>query len=163
MQRPLVARLAFCVIVSLSLGYWIMHPPVSQTASPNIVISQIYGAGGNSGASWRNDFIELFNRGNAPVSLAGWSIQYAAATSSSWSKTDLSGTLQPGQYLLVQEGSGGTNGTLLPAADVTGTIAMAATAGKVALVNTTTLLNVSCPSGGGLVDLIGYGTTAKSL
>ena len=161
MQRPLVTRLAFCVIVSLTLGYWMMHPPVSRTASPNIVISQVYGAGGNSGATWRNDFIELFNRGNAPVSLAGWSVQYAAATSSSWSKTDLSGTLQPGQYLLVQQASGGTNGAVLPAADVTGTISMAATAGKVALVNTTTLLSVSCPSGGSLVDLIGYGTTAN--
>ena len=161
MQRPLVIRFSLGVIVSLSLVYLIAHPPVGQTASSNIVISQVYGAGGNSGATWRNDFIELFNRGNAPVALSGWSLQYAAATSSSWSKTDLSGTLQPGQYLLVQQASGGTNGAVLPAADVTGTIAMAATAGKVALVNTTTLLSVSCPSGGGLVDLIGYGTTAN--
>ncbi len=161
MQRPLVIRFSLGVIVSLTLVYWITHPPVSQTASPNIVISQIYGAGGNSGAAWRNDFIELFNRGNAPVTLTGWSVQYAAATSSTWSKTDLSGTLQPGQYLLVQQASGGTNGAVLPAADVTGTIAMAATAGKVALLNTTTLLSVTCPSGGSLVDLIGYGTTAN--
>jgi hypothetical protein len=32
-------------------------------ANAQIVISQIYGGGGNSGASLRNDFVELFNRG----------------------------------------------------------------------------------------------------
>ncbi len=34
--------------------------------SPNVVISQVYGGGGNSGAPFTHDFIELFNRGSAP-------------------------------------------------------------------------------------------------
>ena len=29
-----------------------------------LVISQIFGGGGNSGAPFRNDFIEIFNNGN---------------------------------------------------------------------------------------------------
>ena len=48
--------------------------------SPNVVISQVYGGGGNSGAPFTHDFIELFNRGSAPASLSGWSLQYASST-----------------------------------------------------------------------------------
>lgn len=130
-----------------------------MATSPNIVISQIYGAGGNSGATWRNDFIELFNRGPAPVNLSNWSIQYASSTGTTWQKTDLSGTLQPGQYLLIQQASGGANGAALPTPEVTGTISLAATAGKVALLNSPTLIasGTTCPSGAELVDLVGYG------
>jgi predicted extracellular nuclease len=111
-------------------------------ASPDVVISQVYGGGGNATAPYRNDFVELFNRGSAPVSLAGWSIQYASATGTGHFAanpiTPLSGTLNPGQYYLVHMASGGTNGVLLPAADATGTVAMAAGGAKVALVTSTT-------------------------
>ncbi len=31
--------------------------------SPDIVISQVYGGGGNAGATYTHDYIELFNRG----------------------------------------------------------------------------------------------------
>jgi uncharacterized protein (TIGR03437 family) len=127
-----------------------------------VVISQLYGAGGNSGATFQNDFIEVFNRGTTTVSLAGWSVQYVSATGSgTWSVTTLSGTVQPGQYFLVQESSGGANGSPLPALDATGTIAMAATAGKVALLNTTVALSGACPSSANIVDLVGYGATAS--
>jgi hypothetical protein len=34
----------------------------ASAASPDIVISQVYGGGGNSGATLKNDFIELYNR-----------------------------------------------------------------------------------------------------
>src|SRR5215510_3843051 len=49
-------------------------------ASAPVVISQVYGGGGNASAPFRNDFIELFNRSAGSVSLAGWSVQYASAT-----------------------------------------------------------------------------------
>lgn len=130
--------------------------------SPDVVISQVYGAGGNSGASFQNDFIELFNRGNASVNLTGWAVQYASATGTTWSKTDLSGMLAPGKYLLIQQ-AGGANGSPLPTPDITGTIAMAATAGKIVLTNTNTLIasGTSCPAGATVVDILGYGTTAN--
>ena len=133
--------------------------PVLQSA---ILISQVYGGGGNSGALFRNDFIELFNRGNVAVDLTGWSVQYAGATSGSWSVTPLgSSSLAPGHYLLIQEGSGGSAGALLPAPDVTGSINLAATAGKVALVSSVTPITGSCPAPGAIVDLVGYGATAN--
>jgi hypothetical protein len=44
-------------------------------AAAPVVISQVYGGGGNTGAIYKNDFIELFKRGAEPVSVAGWSVQ----------------------------------------------------------------------------------------
>jgi uncharacterized protein len=124
-----------------------------------VVISQVYGAGGNSGATFKNDFVELFNPSTNPADLSGWSVQYTSSTGSTWQVTALSGTLQPGHYYLVQEG-GGANGANLPAPDATGAIAMSSTAGKVLLVRTTTAQTGSCPSGTMIRDLVGYGAAA---
>ncbi len=148
-------------------------PAPAAAASPDVVISQVYGGGGNSGATYTNDFIELFNRGTSTVSLSGWSVQYASATgtgnlgSSSTQLTPLAGSIGPGQYILVEEaqGSGGT--TALPTPDITDTspIAMSGTAGKVALANTADSLgcngsnNPCSPSQlAQIVDLIGWGS-----
>ena len=137
-------------------------PSPTPDASPHIVISQIFGGGGNSGSPFRNDFIEIFNAGNSPVNLSGWSVQYASATASTWSVTPFTSvSLGPGQYYLVQESSGGSNGATLPAPDATGTIAMAAGSGKVVLVKNLTALTTACPSDPNLVDLVGYGSTAN--
>jgi predicted extracellular nuclease len=126
---------------------------------PLVVISQVYGGGGNLGATLTNDFIEIFNRGTTSVDLTGWSVQYnSAAGSGNWQVTPLSGMIPAGGYYLVQQaaGSGGTQP--LPAPDATGTIAMAAGSGKVALLTVTTALNGSCPVSANIVDLVGYGT-----
>jgi hypothetical protein len=96
------------------------------------------------------------------VSLSGWSVQYAGATATTWSVTNLGPvSLGPGQYYLIQESSGGASGANLPTPDAIGTIAMAATAGKVALVNTTTALSGACSSDYSVIDLVGYGTSAN--
>ncbi|MER7706030.1 lamin tail domain-containing protein [Kitasatospora sp. NPDC097605] len=136
----------------------------AQAVSPDLVISQVYGGGGNSGAPYTNDFIELYNRGTAPVTVTGWTVQYASAAGSSWSKTTLSGTIAPGAYYLVQEAAGAGAGAALPTPDATGTIAMGANAGKVALVTNSTALTCStgCATQPGVRDFVGYGTTASS-
>jgi endonuclease G len=137
------------------------YPP--PAGGGKVVISQVYGGGGNSGATYKNDFIELYNAGTTTVSLSTYAVQYTSATGSSWSETTLSGSIAAGHYYLIQEaaGSGGTQN--LPTPEATGTIAMAATAGKVALTKTQTLLTVSNPVGSAdVVDFIGYGTTANA-
>jgi predicted extracellular nuclease len=105
---------------------------------------------------FKNDFIELYNRGASPASLAGWSVQYASSSGTSWQITPLSGTIPAHGYYLVQEaaGSGGTQS--LPAPDATGAIAMAAGSGKVALVAGASALSGSCPLASA-VDFVGYG------
>ena len=131
-------------------------PPVTS----DVVISQVYGGGGNSGAPYSNDFVELFNRSAAPINVTGWSVQYASATGSgTWAVTPLSGTIAPGGYYLIQQAAGTTPSTPLPTQDATGTIAMAAGSGKVALQTNITPIAGSCPLTG-TADLVGYGSTA---
>ncbi len=137
-------------------------PNPTPDPTPKLVISQLFGGGGNANAPFRNDFIEIFNSGTVPINLSGWSVQYASATATTWSVTPLASiALQPGRYYLVQQASGGNNGAPLPTPDATGTIAMAATSGKVALVRSTTPLSGSCPNDPNIVDLVGYGSTAS--
>ncbi len=126
-------------------------------ATSDVVISQVYGGGGNTGAYYISDFIEIFNRGDAAQDLTGWSVQYASSTGTTWSVTSLSGSIPPGGYYLVKEASG-TSGTALPTPNATGTINMSGTSGKVALMASTTALSGACPSSTSLKDKIGYGT-----
>ncbi|GAA5163608.1 ExeM/NucH family extracellular endonuclease [Viridibacterium curvum] len=131
---------------------------VAYASTSGVVISQVYGGGGNSGATYTHDFVELFNAGSTPVSLSGWSVQYASAAGTTWQVTNLgAGTLQPGQYYLVQMAVGAGGTVSLPTPDAIGTTAMAAASGKVALVSNTTALTGSSPSSASLVDMIGYG------
>jgi predicted extracellular nuclease len=145
------------VVVALVLSVVSIAAPtrVAQAASPDIVISQVYGGGGNSGATYKNDFIELYNRGTTAVNVTGWTVQYASSAGSSWSKTTLNGIIDPGKYYLIQEAAGAGGTVDLPTPNAIGTIAMSATTGKVALANNSTTLTGTCPTG--LVDFMGYG------
>ena len=122
-----------------------------------VLISQVYGAGGNSGATLNADYIELYNRSEAAVDLTGWSVQYASASGTSWQSVPLAASLAPGKYYLVKL-AGGTTGSALPSADATGTINMSGTQGKVALRNSTATFTGSSPVGqNGLQDFVGFG------
>ncbi len=145
----------------------------ASAQSSDLVISQVYGGGGNSGASHTHDFIELFNKGTTAIPLTDMSLQYASATGTGnfganpGQLTELSGTVQPGRYFLVQEASQAAVGSPLPPPDLIDPtpIAMAAGAGKVALVTGNATLGCngagaqSCDAAalGRIVDLVGYG------
>jgi predicted extracellular nuclease len=136
---------------------------VAAAISQTIVISQVYGGGGNTNAPYRNDYIELYNRGTTTVDVSNWSVQYAATTGINWQRTNLSGSIPPGGYYLVQEAAGAsTTAPLLPSPDASGTISMAAGAGKVALVSNQTTITAGtiCPTTD-VVDLVGYGSTTN--
>jgi hypothetical protein len=129
-----------------------------DAVTSDVVISQIYGGGNNSGAPLRNDYIELFNRGSSTVSLSGWSVQYqSAAGGGVWQVTPLTGSMPPGTYYLIHEAGGTANGAPLPAADASGAIPMSATSGKVALLSTTDASSGQCPSFFTTADMVGYG------
>ncbi|HLY86033.1 MAG TPA: lamin tail domain-containing protein [Gaiellaceae bacterium] len=139
--------------------------PASGSGSGSIVVGALYASGGNTGAAYANDYVELFNRGAAAVAIDGWTIQYASAASTSWSTTALSGSIPAGGRYLVQLASGGANGAALPAADATGTSNLAATGGKVAVVDNATALTCgasagSCSTASSIEDLVGYGGAA---
>src|SRR5437899_6938198 len=102
------------------------------SGSGSLVVGEVYAAGGNSGAAYASDYVELFNRGASPVAVDGWTLQYASAASTNWQSTALSGTIPAGGRYLVQLASGGANGAALPAADATGASNFDVTGGTVA-------------------------------
>lgn len=132
---------------------------VALTSQAQVVISQVYGGGGNSGAPFTNDFIELFNRGSVAQDLTGWSVQYASTSGTTWAVTNLTNvTLAPGKYYLIQQAAGTTPSAALPTPDATGTLAMSGTNGKVLLANVTTAQTGANPTGSQIIDFVGFGT-----
>ena len=157
---------------------------LNLSSNAQVVISQVYGGGGNGGATYTHDFIEIFNRGTVAQSLNGWSIQYASNTGPAvapnnfWITTVLPNfNLQPGQYFLIQQASQAAVGIALPTPDASGIgttttdsngtsplpngIAMSGSGAKVILVNVVTPQTGTNPTGTQIVDKVGYGTTAN--
>jgi hypothetical protein len=128
-----------------------------------VVISQIYGAGGNTGALYNADYVELFNRSGSAVDLTGWSLQYASASGATWSRLTLSGSVGAGKYFLVKL-AGGSSGSALPTPDLTSTlINMSGTQGKIGLRDSTTSFTGASPVGqAGLQDFVGFGAANAS-
>src|SRR3546814_15055174 len=75
-------------------------------AHAQVVISQVYGGGGNSGATLKSDFIELHNTGSDPVSVEGRPVQYASSSAPTWQVTPLAGTIGPVGSCLVKKNEG---------------------------------------------------------
>jgi hypothetical protein len=135
----------------------------SFSQSTTITISQVYGAGGNAGALFNADYVELHNVSGVAQSLSGFSIQYGSATGSTFTGVSALPTVNipAGGYYLIQMSATGATGAALPTPDnvASPSIAMAAGAGKVALVNGTTAIT-AC-NAANVIDFVGYGTTAN--
>src|SRR5438874_2189168 len=122
------------VLLLTVLAALLVFPTTAGAGASGVVVSQIYGGGGNSGATFRNDYVELFNAGSGTVDVSGWTVQYATAAGTTWQTTALSGTIAPGRYYLVQLASNADVGAALPPADATGTSNLGGTSGNIALV-----------------------------
>ena len=165
----------------LAAGLWFGLQSEAQTAglssaeipvvSPNIVISQFFGGGGLANSPYKNDYVELFNRGTSPVNLMNWSVQYASSSGTNWLPAVLPNfNLQPGQYYLVAFASSGAIGADLPMPDFIVPVLqpegfipnLSSTSGKLSLVNIGTRLPAAptCPNDQSLIDMVGYGDAA---
>lgn len=149
------ALLAAAVLVTS-----VFPAPIPASATPandNVVISQVYGGGGNSGAPYKNDFIELYNPTSTAIDLTGWKIRYASATAASFPNDGeniavLQGSIGANGYYLIEASAGTGNAAALPTADLSAlSIKMAGPNGKVDLLD----------GSGNEVDLVGYGAANK--
>jgi Bacterial Ig-like domain/Lamin Tail Domain len=145
------------------LALLVADNPARAVGSTSLVISQIYGGGGNASATFTNDFLEIHNISTASISLAGKSLQYASATSTATFSAivPLSGNVAPGGYFLVMLDAGPTGAPLPITPDLVDlTVNFSASGGQVALCNTTTALTAAdftgtVPTGAQIIDFVG--------
>lgn len=154
LKRYLSFLLAFIMLALNFISLPTNHNVNKVYAAPanNIVISEAYGGGGNKGAEYKNDFIELYNPTSEDIDISGWSVQYASATGSFTNSVTIeSGTIMAGGYYLIQAiaGNGGTKD--LPTPDLVCTIAMGASNFKVRITD----------SDSNVVDLVGAGSASE--
>ena len=105
------------------------------------MISQVYGGRRQQRRDLTNDYIEIFNPTTHRLSWRAGVVQYASAAGTgnfAGELTPLTGIAAAGPVLPRPGVARRATGRRCPRADATGAIAMAATAGKVALANTTT-------------------------
>ncbi|GAB2828728.1 endonuclease/exonuclease/phosphatase family protein [Actinocorallia aurea] len=165
MATPRVRRSALAASLPLALAAAVAGLPGAAGAlSTDVVISAVYGGGGNAGAAFKNDYIELANLTGAPIDVSGWSVQYASAAGSVFQMTNLTGSIPANGRYLVQQAAGSGGTLALPTPDASGSIPMSGTSGVVALVTAQIPLvgcGISCATAPNVKDLVGYGATAN--
>ena len=151
----------------------------NSPVSPDLVISQVYTRGGESGATYRNDYVEVFNRGSATVNLLDYTLQVLVnappvppgfpggltPVSIRFASSGDSVPLEPGRYVLYQFGSSGNNGALLPVTPDADNpqLNLPAAAGRVAIIKARQFLHpyaqYGCAVGvdAALADFVSYG------
>ncbi|GII56548.1 endonuclease [Planotetraspora thailandica] len=141
-----------------------LQPGTANALSSDVVISAVYGGGGNAQAVLKNDYIELANTTDHPIDVSAWSVQYASAAGAVFQMTNLTGSIPAHGRYLVQEAAGASGTLALPTPDAIGSIPMSATSGVVALVTAQIPLvgcGISCATAPNVKDLVGYGATAN--
>ncbi|PRZ09427.1 5'-nucleotidase/hypothetical protein [Isoptericola sp. CG 20/1183] len=163
-RRPRTAGTAAVAALLLPAAALPALPAAAVPSSDAVVlVDEVYGGGGNSGAVYDQDFVELYNPGDEPVSLDGWSVQYGSAGGTTWSgQTDLSGEIPAGGSFLVGQSRGNdTDLPDLPTPDAEGSIFLSGSGAEVALVSSTDRLDctgAACADVADLVDLVGWGS-----
>ena len=119
MQPHRFPRFVVRLGLALALPFGLLAASAPSQAA--VMISQVYGGGGNGGATFANDFVELHNSGALPVSVAGWTVQYASTAGTTWNATAvLAGSIPAGGYYLVRLASSGAVGAAVPTPDASG-------------------------------------------
>ena len=141
---------ALALATALSSAALAVPTATAATDGSAAVISEVFGGGGNKGAAFTHDFIELYNPTDAPIDLSGYTVEYFSASGNTGGKVVLSGTIAPHGYYLVQGAAGNGAGDALPTPDAEGNLNMSGSKGSVQLADAT----------GSPIDAIGYGAAS---
>lgn len=157
----------FCVLIYSSISI------AQSTANSNIRISQIYSRGGEAGATFQNDYVELFNRGQASVDINGWSLNISnfagvppniQISSTGIRLFNPAGIIMtPGSHLLIKFGGSGGSGQPITVSDINlNPVPISDTGAQMVLLDKDKTLPFGyCPAApdltGNVVDYVGYG------
>ena len=158
MKKLLKSRI-LSSFMTLTMIVGLITVPVKEVKAEKasgVVISEVYGGGGNGGSKYKNDFIELYNPTDADINIDGWKIEYAAKAGSfagTSNFTILSGVIKGNGYYLIQEAKGAAGTDELPDPDIKdGKIAMGGSDCKVRLVD----------NNAQVIDLVGVGAANEA-
>jgi predicted extracellular nuclease len=162
--RPTAAALAAAALVAGALAG--SGPAAAATDGSAVVISEVYGAGGNSGATYDQDYVELYNPTGTAVDLGGTSVQYRSATGAANPSgvVPLTGTIAAHGHFLVGLAKGSTGVDLPQPPDQVATgVNLSGTKGTVFLADQAGVLS-SPPTGSltadpAILDLVGFGSS----
>jgi uncharacterized protein len=145
----------------------------ARNAAEGLVISQVYGGAGSRSALFNRDYVELFNRSTAPVSLAGLQIHVAGSSGDFALAATLpqSAVVPPGGYYAVGFAAGEQGADLRVDAATSTITNLLPGSGKIALVREAPVDPAQAPDAGTqalgcgpgacesdrIVDLVGYG------
>jgi hypothetical protein len=151
-------------------GTYLLDLNIKRTTPTDVIITQVYGGGGNSGAFYKSDFIELFNSTNSDVNISGWSLYYLGATSTTTIKYEFPSNtiIKAGKYLALKCADGtGTQPAWSIVFDGISTLALGGTAGKLILLKSNAAFTLSATptieeiiNNVDFADYVPYGTTA---
>ncbi|WP_340538221.1 ExeM/NucH family extracellular endonuclease [Nocardioides sp. GXZ039] len=153
-------------LVATPLVLGLSAAPSQAAVAGDLVINEVFGGGGNSGAPYNADFVELYNPTSAPISLTGRGLQYRSSNGGSGGVAALRGSVPAGSTYLIQVSDAGANGAPVDA-DLTtqAKLTMSGTAGQVLLLTSTTAY--AGPAGdttaeASVIDMVGYGPAANT-
>lgn len=118
---------------SFTITYQNVQKSINYSVFKPLVIYDIYGAGGNSGAVYTNDFVVLYNNTNRNIDLNGYKLLYASSSGTSFTEVALEGTIYAKGYFVISLYKG-ENGVELPYYNFSSTnISAAKSSGRFAL------------------------------
>ena len=140
------------LITALATAGTLAITPMANAAvdGSNVVISEVYGGGGNSGSVYTNDFVELYNPTDEPIDVTGWVLDQKSVNGNSGGTVTLSGVIPANGYYLVQGAAGNNSPAPLPTPDATGSFNFSGTNAIAELRDAT-----------GIVDLVGWGSATE--
>ncbi len=160
-------------LILTTTGYYETSKTFSGTTIPTspVIFTQVYGGGGNSGATYKSDFVELYNTTNSDINIGNWNLYYIAASSSSTSvkyEFPANTIIKAGKFFILKCADGtGAQPAWNISFDGTSTLALGGTAGKLVLLNNNNAFTLSTPptieeivNNDSFVDYVAYGTTA---
>ena len=136
-SRPAAAISGLGLVASSLAMVAVAAAPAANSAGTGLVISEVYGGGGNSGATYTHDFIELYNPSDTPVGLTGHVVEYFASNGNSGGITELAGSVPARGHFLIQQAQGAGGTQPLPTPDDDGTLPMSGSNGSVSYTHLT--------------------------
>ena len=177
MSNPIVVKGGKTVLFGVSpyftgqTGTYLLDLNIKRTSTTDVIITQVYGGGGNSGASYKSDFVELYNSSSFDVDISGWTLYYLGATSASTNvkyEFPTNTIIKAGKYFALKCADGtGTQPAWTINFDGTSTLALGGTAGKIILLKSNATFTLSATptideiiNNVNFADYVPYGTTA---